>query len=634
MPVERSPVLIRNKPPTLHATADSVENQAERRPSHLVASASECGEVERGGVVTVPRNEKQGELQVGEAGIEDSGDEKATGMDRAISKPIGKLDESVFRPFGRGSVSSLSRSSSDTGSEEAICNGGLGKTCGNPVKEGEAGVLCDMCHEWYHAGCQSIPKPAIKALDKFQCLAWLCCSCKAQLKNRKSSASQIQSKSLELKVVQLEKALQGHAELVSSSMQLQEKMLMEQVTKVEKVMEKCEKYASDQVKAIDNTLQQQRASYADAVKGSCDDVAKAVQSQIALLPTSIREGSTKAALDLSRTLDDHLDKEKRKANLVIHNLPEQEGSTLTERSERDIALFTMMVKDVMKIRTSSSKSFRVGKKHDDRPRLLIVTLDNPACKQDILRNAPQLRNSAEYGNIYVTPDLTQKEREANRKLREELTARRRAGEANLTIRGGRIVHAAVRDQSAGGPASGAVGGDRRQHELAQPSSLQSEESTRGTGAPAILCSGGGGQSSHHTPAETRSNDAAEILGDVRGQQDQPEVQQAMEPAQEHGAHATLCSGGSGQPAGDTPAGTIQGVSAPVLSGDNRGQPDQPTIQRATEPLHEHGAPAILSSGGGGQPLQNETRVTSQDRGGPANLGSDDGRRPAQPHSQM
>ena len=357
-------------------------------------------------------------------------------------------------------------------------------------------------------------------------------------------------------------------------------MITEQLAKVERAMEKCEKYASDQAKAIDSTFQQQTASYADAVKGSCKEVAMAVQSQIALLPTSIKEGSSKAALDLSRALDDHLDKEKCKANLVVHNLPEQEGGTMTERSERDIALFITMVKDVMKIRTSSSKSFRVGKRHNDRPRLLIVTLDNPACKQDILRNAPQLRNSTEFGNIYITPDLTQKEREANRKLREELTARRRAGEANLTIRGGRIIQAAARDLSAGGPATGAVRRDRGQ--LAERDNLQSAEPTLGTGAPAILCSGGRGQPPDHTPSEsTQSNGTTSVLdSDSRVQQDQPDIQQATESSQEHRTHT------------------------------------------------------IPSSGGVGEPLQSSEAVTSQDGSSPANLDSDDRRPPAHSNSQM
>ena len=60
--------------------------------------------------------------------------------------------------------------------------------CGNPVKEGEAGVLCDRCFEWFHATCQGISKQAIKALERFDTLAWLCENCKSDLKKRKECA--------------------------------------------------------------------------------------------------------------------------------------------------------------------------------------------------------------------------------------------------------------------------------------------------------------------------------------------------------------------------------------------------------------------------------------------------------------
>ena len=55
-----------------------------------------------------------------------------TGMEKDSSKLIGNLDESVYRMFGQhsGSVSSLSHSSTETGSEGAICHGGPNKAVG------------------------------------------------------------------------------------------------------------------------------------------------------------------------------------------------------------------------------------------------------------------------------------------------------------------------------------------------------------------------------------------------------------------------------------------------------------------------------------------------------------------------
>ena len=111
---------------------------------------------------------------------------------------------------------------------------------------------------------------------------------------------------------------------------------------------------------------------------------------------------------------------------------------MSERSAKDMTSVSTMVKDIIKIHVTSSKSFRVGKKMPEKHGLLLVTLDNPATKHDILKGARELRHSDMYSNVYITPDLTQKEREAGRKLREALASQQRAGETNLIIRGGRI----------------------------------------------------------------------------------------------------------------------------------------------------------------------------------------------------
>ena len=116
------------KPAALPASAARTENREERRPP--VLSQSSKNTETPGGKLGGGR-----EAEPGTGGVEDVDDfqggnaaEEATGMDKVASKPIGKLDESVYRMFGHGgsgSVSSLSRSSSDTGSEGAICKGGL-----------------------------------------------------------------------------------------------------------------------------------------------------------------------------------------------------------------------------------------------------------------------------------------------------------------------------------------------------------------------------------------------------------------------------------------------------------------------------------------------------------------------------
>ena len=89
---------------------------------------------------------------------------------------------------------------------------------------------------------------------------------------------------------------------------------------------------------------------------------------------------------------------------------------------------------------------------------MITTLENAETKMELLKMAPQLRHHERWKNIFVTPDLTREEREEGKKLRDELKARRQAGESNLMIRRGRIVVATSGDTAAGAQPHHAEGG--------------------------------------------------------------------------------------------------------------------------------------------------------------------------------
>ena len=101
--------------------------------------------------------------------------------------------------------------------------------------------------------------------------------------------------------------------------------------------------------------------------------------------------------------------------------------------------FREVIRDGMRLNVNVTKAFRVGKSTPEKPRLLIVGLENAEVKIEVLKMASQLRETEKWHDIYITPDLTWKEREEGRRLREELRRRTSAGEPNLVIRRGRII---------------------------------------------------------------------------------------------------------------------------------------------------------------------------------------------------
>ena len=350
--------------------------------------------------------------------------------EKAEADRVGKLDSSAYQIFG--SMVSLSRSSSDTSSsssEVAICKGGPGKFhCGEQVVNGEKAVQCDKCKVWFHAQCQDIPKPAHDALVKYKCLSWLCASCKNTIHKIKSKDSGINTnaclKSLEEKVEAIGKSVREHMVVIVQSLKEQEQI----VNDTSRILERS--YRDQHA---------QKASYAEMVRGTCDKVVQEVNAKIDGLPTkAVTKNGTETVKVMTEVFDSYMDKERRKLNLVVYNLPEPDAS-IPNKNECDQALFKEMIKDGLKLIVQPTRSFRVGRKLEGRPRLLIVTVENIDIKIDILKLASQLRHLDRWRNVFINPDLSKKEREEGKLLRDKLAARRLAGEKDLTIRNGKII---------------------------------------------------------------------------------------------------------------------------------------------------------------------------------------------------
>ena len=183
-----------------------------------------------------------------------------------------------------------------------------------------------------------------------------------------------------------------------------------------------ERSVDNQTKLIERSIREtvaQKSTYAEMVKGTCSEVVDKVSAKLSSLPQlASTQMASRDAQSISQVFDDFLDKERRKNNLVVHNFPESDSEAPRDRSEQDARQFQELVRDAFRIQLRVTKSHRVGRIVSGRHRLLIVTLESPDLKQELLHLAPQLRNSPVWGNVYITPDLNKTEREAAMKLRE------------------------------------------------------------------------------------------------------------------------------------------------------------------------------------------------------------------------
>ena len=138
------------------------------------------------------------------------------------------------------------------------------------------------------------------------------------------------------------------------------------------------------------------------------------------------------ALSANSIADELADRKRREANVIVYNLPELPDK-LNDKSQ-----FTDLCNTVFGIKVVITKSIRLGKRQDSKPRPFLITMENLLDKEIATSNSYLLRRHELYKTVYISPDMTKYQRNKHKQLVDELK-RRRVNEPNLVIRDGVIV---------------------------------------------------------------------------------------------------------------------------------------------------------------------------------------------------
>ena len=143
---------------------------------------------------------------------------------------------------------------------------------------------------------------------------------------------------------------------------------------------------------------------------------------------------------MNEEVDQKLEQFKRRKNLVIYGLTENQEKDTKERQKYDEILIKQIISE-LELEELKFKTMRIGKLVINKVRPIKIELKEESDKFRILKRAKNIRKTeiAKFKKIIITTDMTFKEREINKILREELKARRDAGEKNLKIKDGKIV---------------------------------------------------------------------------------------------------------------------------------------------------------------------------------------------------
>ena len=196
---------------------------------------------------------------------------------------------------------------------------------------------------WFHSKCQSVSKATIGALNKWHgTLVWLCDRCTKSLK-LPEPPKPCHCSALAQSISELKAVARHNANVLCESIQNQEKLFTGQCKLIDKLS--------------GTTIDEgQRLSYAEAVKGVGDEVVEKVAKRIEKLP-AVMMPVKRSHEEVAGLIDEIQDKERRKLNLVIHNLPESEGQSYATRADKDGVKFKTMIKEGLKLVVETTKNF-------------------------------------------------------------------------------------------------------------------------------------------------------------------------------------------------------------------------------------------------------------------------------------
>jgi len=147
--------------------------------------------------------------------------------------------------------------------------------------------------------------------------------------------------------------------------------------------------------------------------------------------------------------EEELEIKKRVTSVIVHGVAESDETTADQREAEDIDVIAVMMHEIDSDDVQVTKIVRLGKKptaatsndNTPKPRPIKLVLQSEEQKINVLKGAKNLRLAKEGGweTVFIHQDLTPKQREARKRLLQEMRERTANGERDLMICNGKII---------------------------------------------------------------------------------------------------------------------------------------------------------------------------------------------------
>ncbi len=298
-------------------------------------------------------------------------------------------------------------------------------------------MKCATCRQNFHVKCQNVSETTYEAIRNEDAdLDWYCSACKVVTRNMSQNMAR-----LDQRVTALETAIN-------------DKVDKDEVEKIQKALEdKADKEVVEQLSRKVESMEQNKHERMDK---DTEELSNLLEEKLKEQREIIEKNKTNQTGNGEKTFCEAVkeveDRERRKNNLIFHNIEESGAVDRDVRRAEDVSFVMKILQEYVKVESEiqtdqegKAMVYRLGSKNTNKSRFLKVTF-RPIDVPRILRNAKRLAEASndEIRKIVIKPDQTQFQRDEEKKLVKEKNARNeQAKSKNITadwiIQRGRVV---------------------------------------------------------------------------------------------------------------------------------------------------------------------------------------------------
>jgi hypothetical protein len=254
-------------------------------------------------------------------------------------------------------------------------------------------LRCGRCADNNCISCLNIPEPTYEQMFKIPGFVWLCTDCMSP-----GIKSMRQDKEIEERCAEFLSAITTRVDKVEAA--------------IKKLPNKTE---------VEDMIDAKITTRVDQVETSIKKLPSKTEIE-SMIDAKMKMTTNSISSELS-------DRERRKTNLIVHNLPESEETDSAMRQDEDLYSFEQICgRDLNSGDAVITRTTRLGKKDNDnkKPRPLRVTFQTTDHKTKVLRNSSNLQKStsAIAKNLRIHPDLTPHQQKEEKELRDKLKVKR------------------------------------------------------------------------------------------------------------------------------------------------------------------------------------------------------------------